>query len=323
MLLPGPVELACAKGEAGALCDRNEALFDLARKYGPTAAFTPAGLLILCRGSAATPRASAESSCDRRISTPTTIHVAAGHMHLLGSSIRLELNPGTARVEGAARHPALGLPLAERVHPRPPGRGRRRATSCASPAATTSASASRRGRGLRGRLVTSCGARARPTRCASGSCRSRAGSSAAHPPRLADVPGPGRSGPRRLRGEPRAGARRAWTRDRASRGEHAPRRGCPPRQALSRRSQAGTPIRSGRCVRALPRACRSRSGSGHTGASRRHCPRPGRREHRLEARCTPSHESRRRSRIDGDRGLALAPRPPRVRAPGGARQDAR
>jgi hypothetical protein len=97
MLLPGPVELACAKGEAGALCDRNEALFDLARKYGPTAAFAPAGLLILCRGSAATPRASAESSCDRRITTPTTIHVAAGHMHLLGSSIRLELNPGTAR----------------------------------------------------------------------------------------------------------------------------------------------------------------------------------------------------------------------------------
>jgi cytochrome c553 len=97
MLLPGPVELACAKGEAGALCDRNEALFDLARKYGPTAAFTPAGLLILCRGSAATPRASAESSCDRRITVPTTIHVAAGHMHLLGSSIRLELNPGTAR----------------------------------------------------------------------------------------------------------------------------------------------------------------------------------------------------------------------------------
>ena len=50
VLLPGPVELACAKGEQGKLCDRNEALFDLARKYGSSAAFTPAGLLILCRG---------------------------------------------------------------------------------------------------------------------------------------------------------------------------------------------------------------------------------------------------------------------------------
>jgi hypothetical protein len=99
MLLPAPVELACAKGEHGKLCDRNEALFELARKYGPTAAFTPAGLLILCRGGAANPVASAVSTCDRRITAPTTIYVAAGHMHLLGSSIELELNPGTPRAQ--------------------------------------------------------------------------------------------------------------------------------------------------------------------------------------------------------------------------------
>ncbi|HUG65024.1 MAG TPA: hypothetical protein VMK83_07385 [Gaiellaceae bacterium] len=99
VLLPGPVELACAKGEQAKLCDRNEALFDLARKYGTSAAFTPAGLLILCRGNAANPRASAFSVCDRRITTPTTIHVAAGHMHLLGAAVRLELNPGTARAK--------------------------------------------------------------------------------------------------------------------------------------------------------------------------------------------------------------------------------
>jgi Copper type II ascorbate-dependent monooxygenase, N-terminal domain/Copper type II ascorbate-dependent monooxygenase, C-terminal domain len=97
MLLPGPVELACAKGERGRLCNRNEALAELSRKYGPEAAFVPAGLLILCRGSAGAPRASAVSTCDRRIMQPTTIHVAAGHMHLLGASIRLELNPGTPR----------------------------------------------------------------------------------------------------------------------------------------------------------------------------------------------------------------------------------
>jgi hypothetical protein len=99
MLLPGPVELACAKSERGALCDRNEALFDLGRKYGTGAAFTPAGLLILCRGNASTPAASSVSTCDRKISAPTTIHVAAGHMHLLGAAIRLELNPGTPRAK--------------------------------------------------------------------------------------------------------------------------------------------------------------------------------------------------------------------------------
>ena len=99
MLLPGPVELACAKSEHGKLCARNQALFDLARKYGASAAFVPAGLLILCRGSAATPVASPVSTCDRRITEPTTIYVAAGHMHLLGASIKLELNPGTPRAK--------------------------------------------------------------------------------------------------------------------------------------------------------------------------------------------------------------------------------
>jgi Copper type II ascorbate-dependent monooxygenase, N-terminal domain/Copper type II ascorbate-dependent monooxygenase, C-terminal domain len=99
MLLPGPVELACAKRESGTLCNRNEALFELGRKYGPAATFVPAGLLILCRGTAANPRASAVSTCDRSIATPTTIHVAAGHMHLLGSAIRIELNPGTSRAK--------------------------------------------------------------------------------------------------------------------------------------------------------------------------------------------------------------------------------
>jgi hypothetical protein len=97
VLMPGPVELACMKGESGRLCSRNEALFELARKYGSDAAFVPAGLLILCRGSAATPKASAVSTCDRRITAPTTIRIVAGHMHLLGAAIRLELNPGTSR----------------------------------------------------------------------------------------------------------------------------------------------------------------------------------------------------------------------------------
>ena len=97
MLLPAPVELACGRGERGRLCARTEALLELSRKYGAEASFVPAGLLLLCRGSASTPQASSTSSCDRRFTAPATIHIAAGHMHLLGASIRLELNPGTPR----------------------------------------------------------------------------------------------------------------------------------------------------------------------------------------------------------------------------------
>ena len=32
--------------------------------------------------------------CDREITEPTTVVAAAGHMHLLGESIRIEANPG-------------------------------------------------------------------------------------------------------------------------------------------------------------------------------------------------------------------------------------
>ncbi len=97
MLLPAPVELACAKSEHGKLCSRSEALFDLARKYGSDAGFVPAGLLLLCGKNAANPQSSPVTTCDRRIDQPTKILAAAGHMHLLGQSIQLELDPGTPR----------------------------------------------------------------------------------------------------------------------------------------------------------------------------------------------------------------------------------
>jgi hypothetical protein len=95
MLLPAPVELACATSEHGPLCNRQAALADLVSKYGGAAGFAPPGLLLLCGKDAANPRPSAVTTCDRRIDSPTKILAVAGHMHLLGASIRLTLNPGS------------------------------------------------------------------------------------------------------------------------------------------------------------------------------------------------------------------------------------
>ncbi len=97
MLLPAPIELPCTKSESGPLCDRTAALFDLVEKYGQDAGFAPAGLLLLCGKSATKPPTGAVSFCDRRITAPTTVQAVAGHMHLLGRSIRVDLNPGTPR----------------------------------------------------------------------------------------------------------------------------------------------------------------------------------------------------------------------------------
>jgi hypothetical protein len=96
-LLPAPVELPCARGESGPLCDRTAAQFDQIRKFGQDAALFPTGLLLLCGKNAASPPAGPVSTCDRTVSRASTIHAVAGHMHLLGTSIRVELNPGTPR----------------------------------------------------------------------------------------------------------------------------------------------------------------------------------------------------------------------------------
>ncbi len=96
-LLPAPVELPCAKGESGPLCDRTAALFDQIAKYGQEAGLIPVGLLLYCGKNASTPPAGPVTFCDNRFDGPATIYSAAGHMHLLGRSIRVELNPGTPR----------------------------------------------------------------------------------------------------------------------------------------------------------------------------------------------------------------------------------
>ena len=97
MLLPAPVELPCASGESGPLCDRDAAVADLTRQRGESAALLPAGLLALCGRNPFAPAAGAESACDQPFGERTTIHGVAGHMHLLGRSIRVELNPETDR----------------------------------------------------------------------------------------------------------------------------------------------------------------------------------------------------------------------------------
>ena len=97
MLVAAPVELACRPGERGPLCDRTAAVFDQVDRFGSDAALVPAGLLLLCGKDAAHPVPSAVSSCDRSFARPVTIQAVGGHMHLLGRSVRVELNPGTPR----------------------------------------------------------------------------------------------------------------------------------------------------------------------------------------------------------------------------------
>jgi hypothetical protein len=100
-LVAAPVELPCPKGYGGPRCTRQRALADEAAHYGIDAAFVPTALLQLCDKTLADyPRSvgdgrSISTSCNRSISAPETIYGVAGHMHLRGHDIKVELDPGT------------------------------------------------------------------------------------------------------------------------------------------------------------------------------------------------------------------------------------
>lgn len=95
----GPVEIPCAPGATAPLCDRNAALADDAHLYGPAGSFIEPGLLLLCHQTAEQLTAGfsgvASSSCDSRVPESGQIVGAMGHMHTLGKSFRLTLDPGT------------------------------------------------------------------------------------------------------------------------------------------------------------------------------------------------------------------------------------
>jgi hypothetical protein len=92
-LLPAPVELPCRPGHTGKLCDRAASVADVKARFGDGPGALADLLHLLCGGAPAGP----SQSCTRTIQSPETIRGVAGHMHLLGRSIKIEVNPGTPR----------------------------------------------------------------------------------------------------------------------------------------------------------------------------------------------------------------------------------
>ena len=95
MLLVAPVELPCAGDESGRLCERSQSVLDLVGRFGDQSGRTVSGLQLLCGGSLVDPPAGPTQSCERRAPDDMVVRMVAGHMHLLGRSISVELAPGT------------------------------------------------------------------------------------------------------------------------------------------------------------------------------------------------------------------------------------
>ena len=94
MLLPAPVELPCRDGRTSGLCNRTLAVADLKKRFDEDPA--TADLLHLLCGPV---QPGSVQSCTRPIRSDATIRAVAGHMHLLGRAITVDVNKGTPKAE--------------------------------------------------------------------------------------------------------------------------------------------------------------------------------------------------------------------------------
>ncbi len=97
--LLAPAEIPCSSDESGPLCDRQTVLEQKIAEYGVRGA--PADFILAFCGRTAGEFATmtdgvASSSCDTPIEYDGTIISVLGHMHELGQSFRMTLNPGRA-----------------------------------------------------------------------------------------------------------------------------------------------------------------------------------------------------------------------------------
>ena len=98
--LLAPVEIPCPADFSGPQCQREAAVQRVGDLYGDEARATPDHLLRECSQSlddyADNTGENAVGYCDFPITWPLTLFGVSGHMHELGRSFRLELNPGDA-----------------------------------------------------------------------------------------------------------------------------------------------------------------------------------------------------------------------------------
>jgi hypothetical protein len=86
-----PIELPCPAGVHGPLCSRSAAIAALKKQYGADSADLPYWLLALC-GKTLRAAVGDTTTCERPLDGAATIYGVAGHMHMRGVDIRVELN---------------------------------------------------------------------------------------------------------------------------------------------------------------------------------------------------------------------------------------
>ena len=94
-----PPDLPCPAGVTGPLCNRAASVADQARRFGPQAAEIVNGIEAVCGHDPSNPPVGDTASCIWPIGKSGYIVRVQAHMHLLGRSFTMVLNPGTPQAK--------------------------------------------------------------------------------------------------------------------------------------------------------------------------------------------------------------------------------
>ncbi len=92
-------DIPCPAGVTGPLCNRATSLAHQGQEFGPMAVTFVNAIEAACGRNPSNPPAGDTTSCTFPVSSTGYIVRAQAHMHLLGQSFRLVLNPGTPRAQ--------------------------------------------------------------------------------------------------------------------------------------------------------------------------------------------------------------------------------
>jgi len=98
-LMLAPPDLPCPAGVTGPLCNRAASLANLGQRFGQLAVAEVNGIESLCGHNPSDPPAGDTASCMSSINKSGYIVRVQAHMHLLGVSFTMTLNPGTPRAK--------------------------------------------------------------------------------------------------------------------------------------------------------------------------------------------------------------------------------
>ena len=94
-LMPAPPDIPCPAGVTGPMCNRTASLADLGQRFGQGAVGFVNTIEAVCGRNPANPPAGDTTSCTWPVTQAGTIVRTGAHMHLLGQSMKILLNPGT------------------------------------------------------------------------------------------------------------------------------------------------------------------------------------------------------------------------------------